>query len=60
MRRVLAEFSAPWSRSLRLATVGSVAVLMVVTLAGLFMRPRQLPLWRVAMVGVPGFVLFFP
>jgi hypothetical protein len=57
MRRVLAEFSAPWSRSLRLATVGSVAVLLVVMLAGLFMGPRQLPLWRVAMVGVPGLVL---
>jgi hypothetical protein len=57
MRRVLAEFSAPWSRSLRLATVGSVAVLLAVMLAGLFMGPRQLPLWRVAMVGVPALVL---
>jgi Bacterial PH domain len=57
MRRVLAEFSAPWSRSLRLATVGSVAVLLVVMLAGLFMEPRQLPLWRAAMVGVPALVL---
>jgi len=57
MRRVLAEFSAPWSRSLRLATVGSVAVLLVVMLAGLFMGPRQLPLWRAAMVGVPALVL---
>jgi len=57
MRRVLAEFSAPWSRSLRLATVGSVAVLLIVILAGLFMGPRHLLLWRVAMVGVPALVL---
>jgi hypothetical protein len=57
MRRVIAEFSAPWSRSLRLATVGSVAVLLVVMLAGLSMGPRQLPLWRAAMVGVPALVL---
>ena len=57
MRRVLAEFSAPWSRSLRLSTLGSVAVLLVVMLAGLLIGPRQLPLWRVAIVGVPALVL---
>lgn len=57
MRRVLAEFSAPWSRSLRLSTLWSVAVLMIVMLVGLFIWPRQLPLWRVVMVGVPALVL---
>lgn len=53
MRLVLAEFSAPWSRSLRLATAASVAVLLAVMLAGLLMGPRQLLVWQVAMVGVP-------
>jgi hypothetical protein len=57
MRRVLAEFSAPWSRSLRVATAASVTILLVVALAGQFTGPRQLLLWRVAMVGVPVAVL---
>jgi len=58
MRRVLAEFSAPWSRSLRVATAASVTILLLVALAGQFTGPRQLLLWRVAMVGVPVTVLF--
>jgi hypothetical protein len=57
MRLVLAEFSAPWSRSLCLATAGSVAVLLVVMLAGLFTGPRQLFVWQVALVGVPLMVM---
>ena len=57
MRRVLAEFSAPWSRSLRVATAASVTILLLVALAGQFTGPRQLLLWRVAMVGVPVTVL---
>ena len=57
MRRVLAEFSAPWSRSLRVATAASVTILLLVALAGQFTGPRQLLLWRVAMVGVPVAVL---
>jgi hypothetical protein len=57
MRHVLAEFSAPWSRSLRVATAASVTILLVVALAGQFTGPRQLLLWRVAMVGVPIAVL---
>jgi len=57
MGLVLAEFSAPWSRSVCLATAGSVAVLLVIMLAGLFTGPRQLLVWRMAMVGVPLVVL---
>ena len=53
MTLVLAEFSAPWSRSVRLVTAASVAVLLLIVLAGLFTGPRQSPVWRVAMVGVP-------
>lgn len=57
MSIVLAEFSAPWSRSLRITTAASVAVLLAVMLAGLLTGPRQLLAWRVAMVGVPLVVL---
>ena len=57
MGLVLAEFSAPWSRSVCLATAGSVAVLLVIMLAGLFTGPRQLLVLRMAMVGVPLVVL---
>ena len=57
MTAILAEFSAPWSRSLTLATTVSVAVLLVVMLTGLLFGPRQLLLWWVAMVGVPLAVL---
>jgi len=53
MRVVLAEFSAPWSRSLSSATTLALAVLLAVMLAGLLTGPRQLLVWRVAMVAVP-------
>ncbi len=53
MRVVLAEFSAPWSRALSFTTTLAVAVLLAVMLAGLLTGPRQLLVWRVAMVGVP-------
>src|SRR5690242_16486935 len=54
---VRAEFTAPWSRSLRIMTALSVALLLVIVLLGLFTGPRQLLLWRAAMVGVPLIVL---
>src|SRR5213082_2969 len=57
MTLVLAEFSAPWSRSVRVATVASVAGLSVMVLAGLFAGPHQLAVWRGALVGVPLVVL---
>ena len=57
MEPVLARFAAPWSRSLRMVTAISVAVLMLVMLAGVFTGPRQLLIWRVAMVGLPLAVL---
>jgi len=52
------EFSAPWSRSLRLVTAGSVALLLLLVLTGLVTGPRQLLVWRLAMVAVPLVVLF--
>ena len=58
MSLVLAEFCAPWSRSLRLTTAGSGGMLLVVVLVGLVMGPQHLPLWRTAMVGMPLCVLF--
>jgi len=54
---ILAEFAAPWSRSLRSATVASVALLIALTITGLFLGPRQSLVWRAALVGVPLAVL---
>lgn len=53
MGRAIAEFSAPWSRSLRLVTTASVVLLLSLVLAGLLLGPRQLLLWRMAMIGAP-------
>ena len=50
---VRAEFSAPWSRSLRAATSLCVALLVLLLLVGLLTGPRQLPVWRVVMLGLP-------
>jgi len=57
MTAIIAEFPAPWSRSLYFVTALSVAVLLVVMLMGLIMGPRQLPAWRAGMVAVPLVVL---
>jgi hypothetical protein len=46
--RVLAEFSAPWGRSVRVVTAVTVVVLIAVTLGGLLTGPRQLLVWRLA------------
>lgn len=53
MTVVLAEFSAPWSRAVRVATAGSLAVLLLILMTGLTTGPRHLMLWRLGMVGVP-------
>ena len=53
MGLVFAEFSAPWSRSLRLMTTLAVALLVGVTLTGLFLGPRQPLALRMAVVGAP-------
>jgi hypothetical protein len=53
MGLVIAEFSAPWSRSLRLVTTLSVAVLVTVALMGVVLGSRQPLAWRLVMVGVP-------
>jgi len=49
----VAEFTAPWSRSLRLLTTFSVLLLLTLALAGSLLGPRQLLVWRLAMVGAP-------
>jgi Bacterial PH domain len=54
---VIAEFSAPWSRSLRLVTTLSVALLLTVALTGLLLGQGQPASWRMVMVGVPLAVL---
>ena len=38
----VAEFTAPWSRSLRLLTTFSVLLLLTLALAGSLLGPRQL------------------
>jgi hypothetical protein len=57
MSEVVAEFSAPWSRSLRLTTTASVAVLLVIMLVGAIAAPPQPRWWLAALVGVPLAVL---
>jgi hypothetical protein len=54
---VVAEFHAPWARSVRLLSVGSVMVLLLVMLTGLLLGPRQSWIWRLAMVGAPLVIL---
>ena len=54
---VVAEFSAPWSRSLRLSTTAAVVVLLTLTLAGLLPGPRASLVGRMALVGAPLIVL---
>lgn len=57
MGLTVAEFSAPWSRSLRLLTTSSVVVLLTVALVGLLLGPRQPLVGRLATVGAPLVVL---
>jgi hypothetical protein len=53
MSAVLASFSAPWGRALRLTTGGSAFVLLIIVLTGLLTGPRHFLVWRLAMVGLP-------
>lgn len=53
MNRILAEFRAPWSRTLRVTSALSVGVLLMIVLIGLLAGPRQFLLWRVAMIVLP-------
>ena len=57
MGLAIAEFSAPWSRSLRLLTMSSVVVLLALALAGLWLGPRQSLILRMAMAAAPLAVL---
>jgi hypothetical protein len=57
MGLTVAQFSAPWSRSLRVVTIAAVALLLTLVLIGSLVGPRQSWLWRVAMLGVPLVVL---
>jgi Bacterial PH domain len=53
MALVVAEFSAPWARSLRVLSTGSAVLLLTLVLLGLLLGPRQTWVWRIAMIGVP-------
>jgi hypothetical protein len=57
MGLIVAQFSAPWNRSLRVLTTAAVALLLTLVLIGLSVGPRQFWVWRMAMVGVPLVVL---
>jgi hypothetical protein len=57
MELILATFSAPWSRPLRLTTAASAVVLLTMVVAGLFTGPRHLLVWQLAMVGLPLLIL---
>jgi len=57
MTFVIAVFSAPWGRSLRVTTSAAVAILLTVALTGLLAGPRQLWMWWAAMVAMPLVVL---
>jgi Bacterial PH domain len=52
-----AEFSAPWSRSLRLVTAIAVIILVSLTLASLLITPRLSLPARIALVSAPLLVL---
>jgi hypothetical protein len=51
--RVVAQFGAPWARSVRLLSAGSVVLLPAIALIGLLLGPRHLWVWWLAMVTVP-------
>src|SRR5205807_9464352 len=53
MTLLLAEFSAPWSRSVRVVTVASAAGLSVVGLAAPVAGAQQRAVWRARALGVP-------
>ncbi len=57
MELILATFSAPWGRPVRLATVASAVILLTMVLAGLSTGPRHLLVWQLAMVGLPLLIL---
>jgi len=58
MSLTLAQFSAPWSRSLRITTAVSLAILLLVSLTLLlFAGPRRPLGWRVAMAALPALLL---
>ncbi|MBV8910835.1 MAG: hypothetical protein JOZ89_08745 [Gammaproteobacteria bacterium] len=57
MAVVLARFSAPWSRSLRITTTLSLLLLLGVAMVAVLLGPRQLMPLRRAMVGLPALVV---
>ncbi|HEY4873061.1 MAG TPA: PH domain-containing protein [Steroidobacteraceae bacterium] len=51
------QFGAPWSRSLKAASLIAVVMLAVVAAAGMFVMPARLLLARCVMIGLPIIVL---
>lgn len=54
---ILAEFSAPWSRTLRVTTAGTAALLLAIALGGSLIGPRPLLVWRFVVVILPALIL---
>jgi hypothetical protein len=50
---MIVEFRAPWGRSLKFGTALAVSILLVIALAGSLTGPRNLWIWRAAMVWLP-------
>jgi Bacterial PH domain len=57
MRVILAEFSAPWSRSLRVTTVVSLLVVLAVIVAAELVVPRRLLPLRLGVAVLPTLVV---
>jgi hypothetical protein len=51
------EFGAPWSRSLKAASLLAVVMLAVLAAAGMFVMPARMLLARCVMIGLPIIVL---
>lgn len=47
------DYPAPWNRALRISTYSSLAVLGAMVAIGLLIGPQHLPVWKLALVGVP-------
>jgi len=51
------EFRAPWGRSLKLATISSCGILLLIALCGILVRPAVGEWWLWVMVGLPLLIL---
>jgi hypothetical protein len=54
---MIVEFRAPWGRSLKLGTGLALSILIIIALLGVSTGPRNLWIWRAAMVWLPLFII---